>query len=506
MLLTREHIHSFWKGLGRPIGMGAKVVRSDAWRFPRTPRIVTLLLACIAAGILLRSEMRTAISMVARSVTGTPWDSTSWRSVKELRRKAAEAGDPKLLGLLSLLADSETERVRLANEAIAKDASLTWLAYEFRLRREEPDEAVIERAKRVEKWDPENVAPRLMAAEPIFDRIARDAKLPSLPGFSRTAELNPLEKASAANSEWMATMDWAFSAKSYDTYGTQRLELLREVARKYGVNDPDITARVVAGQMMPNFLNVRTYARVLLYRGAESRNDAATMADAWKVLHFTQQMQLHGQALLEDAVAAWIAIEACSRLQPLLKKAGHGEEAAMVAFERDRWKVEQERLKSRNLRYGDRVGTLVWAGVTIHAAVAAIAVFGGLSLAALVLLAWRRSGLGGWLGGLSSAAADWAPALLVAACLTLFVAYQPYAREYQTYFQDKTPVMNSETTESLIGAAAVTSYLPEGMEYGLNTPQVAYTGWMAITLMLVMTAGVVMMRGWRRSWLDSRSN
>jgi hypothetical protein len=32
MLLTREHVRSFWRSLGRPLG-GANVARSDAWRF-----------------------------------------------------------------------------------------------------------------------------------------------------------------------------------------------------------------------------------------------------------------------------------------------------------------------------------------------------------------------------------------------------------------------------------------------------------------------------------------
>jgi hypothetical protein len=506
MLLTRELVRSFWKSLGRPFGAEAEsvahatateIARSRASRAPRTPRWVTLLFLFGAAAMLLRGEMRTGIAMVTTSATDEAWNPARWRSVRDLQRKAAETGDPKLLGLLSLIAESETERVRLANQAITKDASLTWLAYEFRLRGEEPDAAVIERANRVQKWDPENSAPRLMAAEPLFDRIASSSTFASLDSLNH-AGLNAMEKAAAANGEWMAAMDWAFSATTYDAYSARRLDLLRDVAAKYGINDPDITARVLAGAMLPNFANVETYARVLLNPEAESSNEAVAMADARKVLHFTQQVQLHGRGLLEDIVAADIAMKACARLQPLLAKAGHEEEAALVGFERDRWKVEMERLKSRNLRSGDRVESLVWAGAMMHGAVAAIVIFGSVSLLSCVFVALRKDGIRGWFGGFCSAAVDWAPVLLVVACWGLFVAYHPYARAYQTYFQAQAPVMDVESMESLVGAAAVASFLPEGWSPGFVGPRVAYAEWMAATVALVMVAAILVWRGWRQ--------
>lgn len=209
-------------------------------------------------------------------------------------------------------------------------------------------------------------------------------------------------------------------------------------------------------------------------------------------------MQLHGQTLLEDVIAADIATKACERLEGLLEKAGRGEEAALVGFERDRWKIEMERLKSRNLRSGGRVGSLVWAGVMMHGAVAAIAFFGSVSLLSCVFVVLRKDRIRGWFGGLCSAAVDWAPVLLVVACLALFVAYHPYARAYQTYFQAKAPVMDAESMESLVGAAAVASFLPEGWSPGLVSPRVAYTEWMAGTIGLVMLAGIVILRGWKR--------
>jgi hypothetical protein len=503
MLLTREHIRSFWKSLGRPFGAGTEdeaateIARSRFWRSPRTPRWVTLLLLLGAAAMLLRGEMQTGIAMVTASATDEAWTPARWRSVQELHRKAAEAGDAKLLALLSLLADREPERAWLANQAIAKDASLTWLAYEFPRGGKEADAAVIERAKRVQKWDPENSAPRLLAAEPLFDRIASSSTDASLDSLNH-ANLSGLEKVAAANGEWMAAMDWAFSAPTYDAYGAQRLELVRQVAAKYGINDPDITARILAGEMLPNFMNVRTYARVLLHRDVARGSEAAATGDAWKVLHFTQQMQLHGRTLLEDVIAAAVATEACERLQPLLEKAGRGEEAALVGFERDRWRVEMERLTSRNLRAGDRVGSLVWAGVVMHGAVAAISISGIVSLLSCVFLAFRRDGTRGWFGGFCSAAVDWAPVLLVVACLALFVAYHPYARAYQTYFQAKAPVMDAESMESLVGAAAVASFLPEGWSPGFVGPRIVYAEWMAATIGLAMVAGILILRGWKR--------
>ena len=249
---------------------------------------------------------------------------------------------------------------------------------------------------------------------------------------------------------------------------------------------------------MPNFFNLGTYARVLLYRNAEGRSDAAAMADAWKVLHFTEQIQLQGHSQLEDLITANITIEACKQLEPLLQKAGRGEEAGLVAFESDRWKIELERLKSRNMTVGDSTGSLVWAAVTMHLAVTAIALFGVLSLVGLALLAWPKNKADGWLSVFCSAAVDWAPAMLATACLALFAAYHPYSRTYQTYFQDKAPSINAESMETLVAAAGVPSFLTDGMQTGFRDPIVAYTGWMAVTVVLTIATVLLMIHAWKR--------
>jgi hypothetical protein len=81
----------------------------------------------------------------------------------------------------------------------------------------------------------------------------------------------------------------------------------------------------------------------------------------------------------------------------------------------------------------------------------------------------------------------------------VFLAYHPYARAYQTYFQAKAPVTDAESMESLVGAAAVASFLPEGWSPRLVGPRVAYAESMAATIGLVMVAGILILRGGKRT-------
>jgi hypothetical protein len=67
--------------------------------------------------------------------------------------------------------------------------------------------------------------------------------------------------------------------------------------------------------------------------------------------------------------------------------------------------------------------------------------------------------------------------------------------------EERKPSMDAESMEGLMSAATVPYFLPEGMEMGLRAPQVAYAGWLMVTVALAMTAGMVMLRGWKRRFV-----
>ncbi len=49
MLLTREHVRSFWGNIRRPIGLSADVVQSDDWHFSGTPQPISSRLPVIVS-------------------------------------------------------------------------------------------------------------------------------------------------------------------------------------------------------------------------------------------------------------------------------------------------------------------------------------------------------------------------------------------------------------------------------------------------------------------------
>jgi hypothetical protein len=511
-LLTRERLRYFLSSLGRPVGVPPngplEAARKTSLRFPRTPRLVSALLLVASLAILLHPEAQTSLEAV---LFRKQWNPQDWSSFHKLQRKAAETGDPKLLALLSVLHRSNRERARLSNEAIAKDRSLTWLDYRYfyptdgAQERAQLHEAVRERIQRLQKWDPENAIPRLFAAELLFDEMRWAA--PSVPPFylGRLHELGSLEKAAAANSEWLAAMDSAFRAPRYDTYTSRRFQLIRDIAREYHLNDPDITEYAVAGRAVPDFLNMLAYARILLYRdsqiGGREGGNSSTIADGWKVLHFAQRMQLHGRTGIEDIIAAEIAQQACERLQPLLERSGRRDQARLIGLELERWSVAQERIKSRNRSWSSsfRHGNVVWTGLTIHIAVFGIVFLVAVTLASLGFFAGRMRSAGeacGVLPVLCSFAADIAPPLLLFACVVLFVAYHPYARAYQSYFQAPAPSVDTQSMEDLASAAFVPHALPQTVELALQSENLRYYAWLSATVGLSMLAAFLLYRMW----------
>ncbi|HXT75893.1 MAG TPA: hypothetical protein VN780_06350 [Candidatus Eisenbacteria bacterium] len=509
MLLTRERFRHFLKSLGRPAGLGATdplgaVIKSSR-RVPRTPRVVTAMLLGASLAILLHPEVRTSVRAVA---VRESWNPEAWSTFHDLQRKAAETGDARLLALLSLLNHNNSDRARLGSEAIAKDPSFIWLAYRYFYPADSPDErtqlhqAASERNKSLQEWDPDNAVPRLFAAELLFEDIVAASPKVSSFHFLHPHELNALEKTAAANSEWLATMDGAFRAPQYDTYASRRLELVRNIASQYHINDPDVTGYVVAGGPLPQFSNVLTYAHILLYRNSPAGNgasDASAAADAWKVLHFAQRMQLRGRTRIEDIIAIEIAQQACERLQPLLEKTGQRDQAALINLELERSNVALERIKSRNQSwsFSPTNGNLAWTGLTIHiAAYAALASLAA-SLAALALFARTARSTNkyrGFFPVLCSLVVDIAPPLLLLTCVVLFVAYHPYARTYQSYFQAQDPSLTTESMEELAAAAVAPYMFPQIL--ALQPVDFAYLGWLSLTVALSMLAVFLMYRMW----------
>lgn len=508
MLLSRERFLQFVKSLGRPWGVPSdrslETLVRNSNRAPRTPRIVTLFLLLGAAAILLHPDVRYAIrSSMRNALAGyneANWEPSRWSSTRQLRKAAERSRDPKLLALLSLLSIDEGERLKLSDEAIQEDSSLTWLDYEHSYWGRQDDSyrgtLPAERMERLQKWDPDNAAARELGVEALAQRMGT-SWFEMFPHYYDGKVIEAKREArelSALKSQWLLTMDNVFVAPRYDSYSTRSFELIRYASEKYGVNDPDITLYILARQRIPNLLILRTYADWLLSRSveAEQRGDIAGAREyAWKTLLFSQRMRLGQRTLIEWFVSSSIGATACKRLEPLLKERGQGNEASLIGFQLADWKAEmQQKRFLRNSSAGESREAVAWAGFTILAGTVLILLTSAVSLVSLVFL-WlkRRSAVAvrGRFYPLMSWFLDLAPIVLLGACAVMFLAYQPFARTYHTYFSAHEPVSDFE---GLFNAGIVTHSLPEPVARAADP----VLGWTIATVLLSLLAVVLLVR------------
>lgn len=494
LLLTRERFCAFLKSFGRPFGVPVdgplETVVKSSMGAPRTPRIATLIFLAASVAILLQPEVRMSLVGMFSLHSGDDWNSSKWRSVHKLEREAARTGDPKLFAILSLVSahdTDETQEESLARQAIAKDISFTWLDYQH---------FASSQVERLQKWDPDNAVVRLIPAESLFEKIQAASR--DTGGFvhQKSHELTSLEKDAAANTDWLAAMDYAFSAPNYDTYTLRQLQLLRDVTRSYGINDPDIAVRILLAQRVPNFMNLITYTHVVLHRAAEAEKKgdiAAAVAGPSKILHFAQNMQLHGPSSIEELIAVSLSRQACESLQPVLARAGRTEEAALTGFELAQGQAVIERMKSRRRTRDGLPVALAWTALFMHAAAFTIVVLVAVFIASMTILSLRNRVAvesRGWLLKLSSLTVELAPLLLLFAATTLFFAYHPYAQVYRSYLERPDSLLSAEAMENFLSAAFVVHVVPET----IAEPQGTYLLWLSATVVLSMVAILLIYR------------
>jgi hypothetical protein len=492
MFLTRERLKSMWHSLGRPVGVPVdsplESLAKNSTRIPRTPVWVTALLVSFSAAILLHPEVRTSLGTLLSSYTDSEANPSRWSSVKKLRQEAASRNDPQLLALLSLLSTDDAERVRLSEQAIEKDPSLTWLDYEQSLLPlydfTQQHYLPAERIARLQNWDPDNAVPRLLAAE-VISRLMR---VEAFDAMFRNDTASGWEKKFAQDPRWLAAMESAFVAPKYDNYASQEFQLMRDVSNRYGLHDPDLILFVLQRKRIINFDILWTYGKFLLDRGAtaEHRGDfGAAAASYWQVLRFSQRMSLNRQITFEEFFATNLAEKACMQLQPLLQKMGRGDEASLVSFQLAAGRKSQDARIFRNLPlHYSRWQLTSWSGLVINVSAMMIILSSFFVSASLVMVWFRRKKpmeARGRRDIFFSLSADLAPLVLVVSCATLYLAYHPYAEICAEYFGDghlRTDL------EGFIAAASVTHALPEQL-YAYSDP---YFLWRVATAFLSLVA------------------
>lgn len=350
--------------------------------------------------------------------------------LEEAARVAEQQRDAQTLAFTALHAPTVQEGVRLADEAVAIDPSLTWVYLSLiqpalEAKQNPPNAHAL--VARLEKWDPDNAVPYLFEATEIAWR--RNIQFPA--SWLVPAEL-------AKETEWCQAMQKGYAAPRYDAYFARRFDLERTWLRQNHLDKPAVVLLSVANYPIPNLLHIRTYATLLVEKYGKDAEDAKHLPEAlgyyWTVEHFAERMRLNSGSLIEKLIAVAVQKIANKRLIPELRKAGQAD--AAVALEMGEQQLDQQ---LGTLRGKDPLAQSVnynWAALVVEIFAGLVAVFGALTVFCLVYVnakRWVRPEVKGWLFQFLTVAENYMPVLLFVACAGLYLSYFPYAQNFHHY-------------------------------------------------------------------------
>lgn len=367
-----------------------------------------------------------------------------------LAEEANRKGDSDFVAFAALNlpeSGSPADVTRLADEAVHANSQLTWIYYfldkqltETESRIPLPESAYAQlrqRAQLLQAFDPNNAVPHLLAAHLIQaergEAWPQSKKGPTDPEF-----LDALAK----ETEWRKEMEAAFSAPRYDSYVDQHFDLFRRVLRQRHWDHPAVV--LTLGEMMsiPNLLWLRTYTNmVVLKLGAEAEakgrlNEA--IETYRKVDEFGNRMRLQAPTVIERLMAVAFQFIAHQRLIPALRKAGKNSEADTLAYMDKQAKADLQltRFTFSSSSHNDWSVFLVCLDAGLVAAFSLLTAF-------LVLYVnakrWIRKDKKGRLFEILTTAENYAPILLFASSLSLYLNFIPYAHDYASAMTSNKP-------------------------------------------------------------------
>lgn len=464
-LLARESLRAFLKSLWRPLGVAAP---SDPSPFagnggpaPRLPRFFAGFFLFASLAMLCLPEVRASLGSSVLFDETKIHEYFRERNIQKLREKARGNHDPQLFAFLSLALWYDKDHLALADEAIRRDPSLTWVDYStawwFWSDTDQNHFLSDKRIARLHAFDPQNAATLLLNAavtsHPVMARA--DTSHDTLQDHTWEREL-------AKNPAWVASMDRAFAAPIFHDYFAQQVDLVRQVCTRYNISDPELVAYafIPQGPTLESNTNIEAYSRFLIGNGdeaAQHKNWSQAIQDYEKVEQFAEKMPD------EDEHKRWFAAKiggmAARKLRLALEATDHPKEAQIAAAKAASWDKANAGFQAhlQQISWG-KSRRRPWskaerAGLVINLAVVLIAIVLPLTAVALLCVALAASYSRRVLGQfyrLVCLAADSAPIVLVLSFAMLFYAYRPYAHPFQ----------NAPSREDLFNAATVAHQLP----------------------------------------------
>jgi len=498
MLLTRawwNHVMRSWlRPAGVPDGGPLADFAKNASRVPRTPRFVTALLLLASVGLLLTADSRQALSTGFHAWRDDAADQF-YKRVLKLREEAKRTQDTQLLAFAALAYSGDNnERLNFAKEAVRRDPSLTWIYSKIRLN-EAPccmlhplDEQGI---VALQKWDPENALPRILAADAIYERIEKAWYDEGMQGSSN------VDKATQQDAKWLAAMNSAFRAPKFDSYQAQEFALYRDIAYRYDIRGGDLVLGIFW-----NSGEWQSYRQISLYNHLLWDNGDAALArgkldDAAALyrepLIFAEQVLGQDQTAIAPFELPFVKRTSYQKLIPVLEKMGRKDDESLAQFQLQSVETElQTASTARRWRWLDADG---WTGMAIRSLTLAIPVLGVMILFCLIFLFLGHSkDLNS--RGRSFAFASWgidcAPLLLLTACVGIFAVWQPLVL---SYWKTMSSPWNSSTLNDLMDVVLSPYAMPASYNTFSQNYLDAYHYWVAAVVGLSMIALYIMLRG-----------
>jgi len=363
--------------------------------------------------------------------------------LQSILKKAEKDRDADALAFVADQHPEGTEAARLADEAVRLDASLTWIygivavrGSSFQLHRWVPS---------LEKFDPQNALPHLIAAQKIEIEQVLHGNVPQ-----RREDEPPA---------WQNAMAAAFQSAKLDTYSSQRKALHRRVLNRYHVSDPELIADDYWFYGLPSYgvANSFRYAELLLASAQVAETQGHNKAASNKYLSIA-----HFGVLLTPSASMFCerAEQAYTRLAALAAKSRRPEEAAFYAFLADQERETKAQESSPRYARFTRNQVAHWDADLARRSGAAMLLSGALLLATLFAVflrsrSLRRSSLRP--GGIAIALGVSSSLAFLVSSVVLRLSYQPYSEILERYIRD-----GDETGLTNLRAFLARAYAPIG--------------------------------------------
>lgn len=461
----------------------------------RKTRFMSVLFLVLSAAFFFVPQFRQAFSlpimmMALESSSGSKYALFPNSQLQQWAREGEAQRDARALAFVALRLPDAAERARLADLAVSMDPKLGWVyisMISIAGNRKSPQ--TLAWAKKLQQFDPENALGYLQEAEYLRENnpMLTRSSAPGLPNWDEWLKLT----------EWRAAMGKAYAAPRYDGYSLRRFDLERRFMRERGVATPVRVLFSMASYPIPNLLNIRQYAVLMVSKVGKDAEKAGKTKEAlahyWTVLHFGERMHLGAGSLIEQLIATAVQNIASSPLESLLRSSGQPEAAATLNY------AAAESQRRSGARRGKDALALstnyVWNALMVNIFLALVMIFSALTVIAVLyvnLKRWIRTRQHGKTYDTVTIAENYLPVLLFAFCVGLYISYYPYARNFH-YYMNATGEMHD--LESVFSHTISLPHIIPGQQIPLGNPFVPYV-WYALAGFVLVLAGSLF--GWLR--------